>query len=100
VFDPAEGDHSHNLYVCTPGALSLRNHLTIRDHLRAHPEDAAAYAELKHRLAERFPFERSADVAGKTGFILGILERYGFCKEELGSIRAANVKVCSCMRCR
>jgi GrpB-like predicted nucleotidyltransferase (UPF0157 family) len=97
VFEPPVEDYPHNLYVCTPGALALRNHLTVRDHLRMHPSDAAAYAELKRRLAERFPFERSAYVAGKTEFIFAILARYGFTEEDLDSIRGDNVKVCSCL---
>ena len=96
VFDPPE-DHPHNLYVCTPGAVSLRNHLAVRNHLRAHPRDAAAYADLKRRLAEEFPFDRSAYVAGKTAFILALLARYGFSGDELDAIRGANVKVCSCL---
>lgn len=97
VFDHPDGDTPHNLYVCAPGALSLRNHLAVREHLRAHPADAAEYAELKRRLAEEFPFDRRAYVAGKTGFILALLARYGFSGDELESIRGANVKVCSCM---
>jgi GrpB-like predicted nucleotidyltransferase (UPF0157 family) len=97
VFEPPAGDTPHNLYVCTPGALSLRNHLTVRDHLRAHSADAVAYADLKRRLASEFPFDRSAYVAGKTEFILALLARYGFCEEELELIRGANVKVCSCL---
>jgi GrpB-like predicted nucleotidyltransferase (UPF0157 family) len=60
VFDAPEADRPHNLYVCTPGALSLRNHLTVRDHPRKHPADATAYADLKRRLAEQFPFDRGA----------------------------------------
>jgi GrpB-like predicted nucleotidyltransferase (UPF0157 family) len=97
VFEPPAEYYPHNLYLCTPGALSLRNHLTVRDHLRAHPGDAAAYADLKRRLAEQFPFDRSAYVAGKTDFILALLARYGFCEQELDSVRGDNVKVCSCL---
>lgn len=98
VFEPPAEYYPHNLYVCAPGALSLRNHLTIREHLRAHPRDAAAYAELKRRLAEQFPFDRSAYVAGKTEFIVAILARYGYTGEELDSVRGHNVKVCSCLK--
>jgi GrpB-like predicted nucleotidyltransferase (UPF0157 family) len=97
VFEPPAEDYPHNLYVCAPGALSLRNHLTVRDHLRSHPADAAAYADLKRGLAGEFPLDRSSYVAGKTGFIIAILERYGVTGEELDSIRGENVKICSCL---
>jgi GrpB-like predicted nucleotidyltransferase (UPF0157 family) len=97
VFEPPAEGYPHNLYVCSPGALSLRNHLTVRDHLRSHPAEAAAYADLKRRLAAEFPFDRSAYVAGKTEFIIAILARYGLSEEDLDSIRGDNVKVCSCL---
>lgn len=97
VFEPPAEGHPHNLCVCAPGALSLHNHLTVRNHLRNHPADAAAYADLKRRLAGEFPFDRSSYVAGKTEFILAILARYGLAGVELDSIRGHTVKVCSCL---
>jgi GrpB-like predicted nucleotidyltransferase (UPF0157 family) len=33
----------HHLYVCPPDNEEYRRHITFRDHLRAHPEDANAY---------------------------------------------------------
>lgn len=94
VFEPHSQDPAHNLYVCTAGMLSLRNHLTLRDHLRTHPTDAAAYADLKRKLAEQFPFDRAAYISGKTEFILTILAKNGFSNSELDAIREANAKVC------
>lgn len=58
----------HHLYVCPPDSLALRNHLTLRDHLRAHAADRQAYARL------------------------GILARYGFESERLEAIRQANAR--------
>jgi len=40
------------LYV--RGNPELERHLNFRDYLRAHPETARAYAELKYALAEKF----------------------------------------------
>jgi GrpB-like predicted nucleotidyltransferase (UPF0157 family) len=48
----------------------LREQLALRDHLRAHPEDAARYEALKRELAER-----EAYTEAKTEFIRSILER-------------------------
>ena len=49
----------------------------MRDYLRTHPSEAAAYSTLKHRLAEQFPNDRERYVVGKTDFILSILEQSG-----------------------
>ena len=45
---------AHNLYVCVEGCDALRNHILLRDHLRAHPRDARAYGELKRELARTY----------------------------------------------
>lgn len=81
--DAAEGPPlpRHNLYVCLQGALSLRNHLALRDWLRTHPEDVRAYAQLKRELAARFPCDIGSYVEGKTAFITGILQRAGAVSE-------------------
>ena len=67
------GSVPHHLYVCVQGAVPLRNPLTLRDHMRAHPEVAAAYGALKRRLARAFPNEIDGYIEGKTAFILEIL---------------------------
>ena len=46
-----------------------RDHRTFRDHLRAHPDGAVAYATLKHQLAARFPRDRPAYIDGKSAFV-------------------------------
>ena len=45
---------AHNLYVCVEGCDALRNHLLLRDHLLAHPDDARAYGKLKMELARKY----------------------------------------------
>ena len=85
---------AHHLYVCLQNSLALRNHIGLREHLRAHPSDAAAYSTLKKRLAERFPYERELYMAAKTNFILSLLQKQGFSAGELDSIRSANQRSC------
>ena len=80
----------HHLYVCPRDSVALINHLALRDHLRAHPADVAAYAALKKRLAEQFRGDIDGYVEDKTGFILAILAQYGFTADRLDSIRRAN----------
>ena len=72
------------------GSLSLKNHLGLRDYLRAHPEVALQYGDLKETLARQFPEDIDRYSVGKTDFILGILQEIGFTDEELAEIRNIN----------
>jgi GrpB-like predicted nucleotidyltransferase (UPF0157 family) len=92
AFAAPKAQPAHHLYVCVRNGLALRNHIAVRDYLRTHPSDVAAYSKLKKRLAERFPNERARYVEGKTDFILSILEQCGFSTKVLESIRSANQK--------
>jgi GrpB-like predicted nucleotidyltransferase (UPF0157 family) len=64
----------HHLYVCTTDSPQLVHHLAFRDYLRAHPDTARAYADLKKSLAKRFPADRSAYTDAKAAFIGHILQ--------------------------
>ena len=90
AFRPPPGDPPHNLYVCPEDSPALRNHLRFRDHLRAHPEVAKAYGELKKSLAPRFRHDISGYVEAKTDFIVGILQELGFPSEELDTVLRIN----------
>ena len=80
----------HHLYLSARDALSLRNHLGVRDYLRAHPDAAKEYGELKASLARQFPEDIDSYIAGKTNFILGVLRALGFKQHELFDIAAIN----------
>jgi GrpB-like predicted nucleotidyltransferase (UPF0157 family) len=75
AFAQPPGTPEHHLYVCPLGGRELPRHLAFRDHLRAHPETADAYAALKRAAALRFPNDIDGYVAAKTEFIEGILSR-------------------------
>jgi GrpB-like predicted nucleotidyltransferase (UPF0157 family) len=51
-FRPPPGQRPTNLHVRAAGRANQRYPLLFRDYLRAHPRSAAAYAELKRRLAD------------------------------------------------
>jgi GrpB-like predicted nucleotidyltransferase (UPF0157 family) len=80
----------HNLYVCPQGSTGLRNHLAVRDYLRAHPDMARAYGDLKQQLAARFPTDIDRYVDGKTDLILTILRAQELSGEQLAAIGRAN----------
>lgn len=80
----------HHLYLSPRDALSLRNQLGVRDYLRAHPDVAQEYGNLKTELARRFPDDIDQYIDGKTEFILGILRAIGMTQAELSDIREIN----------
>ena len=51
-FRPPAAQRPTNLHVRLAGRVNQRYPLLFRDYLRAHPATAAAYAELKRRLAQ------------------------------------------------
>lgn len=65
---------SHHMHVFAAGHPEVARHLRFRDYLRAHPETAAQYAALKRGLAQQFPHDIEGYMAGKDGFIKGVIE--------------------------
>lgn len=59
----------------TPENPEVERHLIFRDYLRAHPETARDYAQLKYALAERFRNDRAAYTDAKTDFVNEVIER-------------------------
>ena len=45
------GTRTHQVHVCADGHPEIADKLAFRDYVRAHPVEAAAYGELKQRLA-------------------------------------------------
>jgi GrpB-like predicted nucleotidyltransferase (UPF0157 family) len=66
---PAERPRTHHVHVCEAGSEHERRHLAVRDFLRAHPDEAASYAELKRALAARHPQDRLGYIAGKDQYV-------------------------------
>jgi putative glutamine amidotransferase len=71
----ANGVRTHQLHVCPVGSEWERRHLAFRDHLRAHPEDARRYADLKRRLATEHPNDVPSYNDAKTALIREIESR-------------------------
>ena len=74
AFTSPAGSPDHHLYVCARDNAELHRHLALRDYLRCHPEQAAAYGKLKQTLAQARPFDREAYTEGKTHWIERALE--------------------------
>lgn len=78
-----------NVYVVVDGSLALRNHLAVRDALRADATLRAAYADLKLRLAAEVDAVDDY-VERKTELLTQIMSAAGFTDAELDVIRSAN----------
>lgn len=65
---------THHVHVYASGSDRIGDHLLLRDHLRAHPAEAARYAELKRKLASQHR-DGAAFQSGKSAFIAEMLER-------------------------
>jgi GrpB-like predicted nucleotidyltransferase (UPF0157 family) len=81
--DPFRPDHeyftkdlefgrAYQIHVCRTGSDWERRHLAFRDHLRSHPQEAAAYGQLKRKLAAEHPRDIMSYVDGKRAFISAV----------------------------
>lgn len=70
---PPDAHPRRNVYVCIRGALSVRNHLTVRDVLRARPDLRDRYAAVKLALAADPDMEIDTYIAGKSAVLQKIL---------------------------
>lgn len=70
VLPKSQYDRTHHVHIFQAGNPEIEGHLNFRDYMIAHPEDAAAYGELKRTLAEKFRYDIEGYINGKdTTFI-------------------------------
>ncbi len=67
--EPAGQRRATHIHVCAASGEWEPRHLLFRDYLRAHPDRAAQYGELKRVFAERYRTERVAYTEAKSPFI-------------------------------
>lgn len=53
--DNDQGDRTHHVHVFEAGSIEVERHLRFRDYLRAHPDQAQDYGNLKRHLAQLHP---------------------------------------------
>jgi GrpB-like predicted nucleotidyltransferase (UPF0157 family) len=66
---------THHVHATLEGGDVWRSHIAFRDWLRAHPNDAARYGELKRRLAAEHRESRALYTEAKAPFVESILRR-------------------------
>jgi GrpB-like predicted nucleotidyltransferase (UPF0157 family) len=72
---PSPYERTHHLHLIEPSHPQWTARLAFRDHLREHPETAAAYEALKLELALRHRDDREAYTDAKTEFVRSVVER-------------------------
>jgi GrpB-like predicted nucleotidyltransferase (UPF0157 family) len=66
---PDPSRRTHHLHLVPTGSARFVEELAFRDYLRAHPESARDYEELKRELAARFRHDRDGYTEGKAAFV-------------------------------
>lgn len=67
------GVRSHHVHVYAKGHWEISDKLAFRDYLRAHPGKAAAYGELKRRIAAQHRYYNIGYMQAKDGFVKSTL---------------------------
>ena len=67
------GVRSHHVHVYAKGHREISDKLAFRDYLRAHREKAAAYGELKRRIAIQHRLDNIGYMRAKDGFVKATL---------------------------
>ena len=87
----APGEPRRHVYVCTAGTTNVRNHLAVRDVLRARDDLRDAYAAVKLALAADPAMDIESYIAGKSAVLQQVLEVSGeFTDDELAAIERLN----------
>jgi len=66
---------THHLQFVEKGSVGWQNHILIKEYYLKHPEVAKKYAELKAKLAKKYPENRVKYTAGKQKFVNAILKK-------------------------
>jgi len=79
-----------NVYVCESGSLHVRNHLAVRDILRARPDLRDEYGAVKLALASLPDMDIDTYVAGKSAVLQKVLAESALNEVELLEILHVN----------
>lgn len=67
------GTRTHQVHVCAEGHPEIADKLAFRDYLRTHPSEAAAYGQIKQRLALAHYADNIGYMLGKDAFVKSLL---------------------------
>jgi GrpB-like predicted nucleotidyltransferase (UPF0157 family) len=67
--DNPDGIRTHHVHIFEIGSAQITRHLSFRDYLNVHIEEALTYSSLKRSLAEKYPDDIESYMDGKHDFI-------------------------------
>lgn len=67
--DNEAGIRTHHVHTFEVNSAQVKRHLTFRNYMRVHAEDAQKYSELKQELAKKYPNDIEGYMDGKDEFI-------------------------------
>ena len=70
-----DGIRSHHVHAFQQGDSEIERHLNFAAYLRAHPEEAQEYSQLKIELAQQFPHDIDGYCDGKDALIHALDEK-------------------------
>lgn len=68
-FQKGGSNRTHHVHVFPKGDKEVQRHLNFRDYMRAHPQKARQYSQLKETLAAQYPHDIDKYIEGKNDFI-------------------------------
>ena len=76
-------ERTHQIHIFAQGDnVNINRHLAFRDYLRTHEDARNAYAELKIKLAQKYPYDIDGYCNGKEAFIKAMEEKAFTCMSE------------------
>ncbi|MEQ6896095.1 GrpB family protein [Microbacterium sp. KR10-403] len=84
------GSPRRNVYVCVVGTLHVRNHLAVRDILRARPDLRDRYGTVKRELAADAAMDIDRYLAGKSAILQEVLALSDLSESEKAAILRLN----------
>lgn len=66
---------THHLQLVERQSSEWKNHLLIKEYFQKHPKVARKYAELKTKLAKKYPDDRKSYSHGKDAFIKSVIKK-------------------------
>ena len=84
---PAVKPRTHNVHIAVAGGRRARSLIDVRDYLRTHPDEAAAYERHKRSILERTGGDWSAYSRDKRSFVSALDRRAGLWAKSAGGDR-------------
>lgn len=74
-FPKGQDNRTHHVHIYQIGHENIEKHLSFKEYMIKHPDDAKKYGELKTKLAKQFPDNTHQYQKGKEAFVNKMVEK-------------------------